>query len=573
MAANSTTSLLLLLPSTPHNNRKGSDLGDRVLSISVGQRSFECSLKVYSVPRRVFDGAQVVRCFKSNGSAQSQGGCRGDDVSCSAFVSTDLGRSKLLDTSSNSMNDFERQLQEFFDEVKAMLKRSNVEGAIELLKANYEVAKEQMDAGNKGMEQAALLDVVALGYMGVGNIKMVTLLLEMLKEIVTTQEDNEPIMDSVLIHMGSMYTHIGKFGDAMLMYERSLKILEGLYGQSSPFLIIPLLGMAKVYTSITRASKAIDTYHRAITILEMSKGAGSEDIVVPLLGLGNLLLREGKAAEAENSFSRIFKIYEELYGENDGRTGLAMCSLAHTKSVHGDLDEAILLYNKGLQVIKDSKYMSLDDEVIEKIRIDLAELLHAAGRQQEGRKLLEECLLIAEKYDGKSHPSLVTHLINLATSYSRSKNFVEAERLLRSGLRIMQKAVEPDDQSITIPMLHLAVTLYHLNRDTEAEHLALEVVRIREEAFGRESLLVGEALDCLVSIQTRLNKDDGETLALLKRVLSIQQRELGEESEEVMLTMKKVLFYLNKMGRRDEKLLLERKLSLLRRKYKLKVKW
>lgn len=113
-------------------------------------------------------------------------------------------------------------------------------------------------------------------------------------------------------------------------------------------------------------------------------------------------------------------------------------------------------------------------------------------RGNEGRELLEECLLITEKYKGKDHPSSVTHLINLATSYSQSKNYVQAERLLRTSLEIMMKSVRPDDSSITFPMLHLAVTLYRLNQDEEAEQLTLEVLRIREKAFGKDSLPVGK---------------------------------------------------------------------------------
>lgn len=107
--------------------------------------------------------------------------------------------------------------------------------------------------------------------------------------------------------------------------------------------------------------------------------------------------------------------------------------------------------------------------------------------------------MITEKYKGKEDPSSATHLINLATSHSRSKNYAEAERLLRTSLEIMGKTVGPDDQSITFPMLHLAVTLYHLKRDEEAEQLALEALHIREKAFGKDSLPVGMLLFSLWS--------------------------------------------------------------------------
>ncbi|KAL6127254.1 hypothetical protein ACLB2K_075295 [Fragaria x ananassa] len=78
-------------------------------------------------------------------------------------------------------------------------------------------------------------------------------------------------------------------------------------------------------------------------------------------------------------------------------------------------------------------------------------------------------------------------------------------------------------------MLHLAVTLYQLKRDEEAEQLALQALHIREKAFGKDSLPVAEALDCLVSIQTRLTRDDEVLLDQLKRVLSIQEKEFGPE--------------------------------------------
>ncbi|KAF9600793.1 hypothetical protein IFM89_012532, partial [Coptis chinensis] len=152
--------------------------------------------------------------------------------------------------------------------------------------------------------------------------------------------------------------------------------------------------------------------------------------------------------------------------------------------------------------------------------------------EHEGRELLKECLLTTEKYNGNEHPSSVTHLLNLATSYSRSKNFVEAEHLHREGLRIMETAMGSEDPSITVPMLSLAVTLYHLKQDVEAEQFALEAVRIHERAFGNKSLIYvllanARKLDCLISIQARIGNDDADALALLKRVLSIQEKELG----------------------------------------------
>ncbi|XP_016471148.2 uncharacterized protein LOC107793338 isoform X2 [Nicotiana tabacum] len=496
-------------------------------------------------------------------------------------LNSSLGSQSYTDLKDNvpsSLHILEEQLRDLFNEVHAMIRIGKENEARDLLLANYEAVKEQIDAGNKGIEEAAILDVTALGYMALGDTSSVKPLLDALGEIVDDLKDEEPLLDSILTHMGNMYEKLENFEMSICLYGRAVKVIERLYGNTSSFIVTPLLGMAKVLGSHRKTTKAIEAYHRVVKILESSRGEESEELVVPLFAMGNLLLKEGRVADAENAFNRILTTYMKLYGENDGRVGLSMSYLARAKCAKGDVNEAIELYKEALRRLKDSDYIAIDDQIMEKMRVDLAELLHVVGRGEEGRLLLEECLLITEKFKGEGHPSSVSHLVNLATSYSQSKRFAEAERMLRMSLQIMLKNVSPDDQSITFPMLHLAVTLYNLNRSEEAEKYALEVLQIREKAFGKDSLPVeflyaGEALDCLVSIQTQLGKDDGELLELLKRVLKIQEKAFGTDSEEVMETLKKIVYYLEKMGRRHDKLPLQRRLSKLRSKYNQMVQY
>jgi len=79
----------------------------------------------------------------------------------------------------NHANDFEEHLQELFDEVKTLISTGKEGDAIDLLDANYQAVKEQLDAGFSGVEEAALLDIIALGYIAVGNLKMVGSLLDL----------------------------------------------------------------------------------------------------------------------------------------------------------------------------------------------------------------------------------------------------------------------------------------------------------------------------------------------------------------------------------------------------------
>lgn len=521
----------------------------------------KCNTKMYVLPTQIF------RCCATTESIHV-GITTSHDTQVSSIVGgpNKSQREPLRD-------DFETNLEELFSEIKSMISIGNKSDALDLLEANYEAVREQIVAGRKTIEEAAILDVIALGYMAIGDFKMVDFILNTLNEIVHNLRDDEPLLGSILTHMGSMHSALGKFENSMVFYNRALEILERNHGSNSTSLVMPLLGMGKALGSGGRAKKAIDIYHRTISILESNMGTESMELVVPLNALGNLLIEEGKAKDAESYFMRIVGIYTKLYGKEDERVGMAMCSLANAKCAKGDAEGAIDLYWSGLRVMEQSENMNLDDSVLEKTRVDLSELLHVVGREKEGRKLLEECLSITKKYKGEEDPSFITHLTNLATSYSRSKNYIESERLLRLSLQIMKKTVGPSDPSITFPMLQLAVTLYNLKQDEEAEQLALDVLRIREKAFGNSSLPVGEALECLISIQKRVGRDDGEILEMLKRNLGIQEREFGNESEQVVGTLKKIVFYMEKMGIKDQKYPFQRRLSLLRNKFKQQVQY
>ncbi|KAG2333035.1 hypothetical protein Bca4012_017294 [Brassica carinata] len=160
---------------------------------------------------------------------------------------------KMLNPSSdvNGMTEFEIELQYLFNEVKSMVKIGKERDLMDLLRANYVAVKEEIDSGLKGVEQAAVLDIIALGYMAVGDLKPLPALLDMvtlssqtletesfyfnwivlsetevdkwlISKIVDKLKDSEPLLDSVLMHVGSMYSALGMFGNALLAHQRAV---------------------------------------------------------------------------------------------------------------------------------------------------------------------------------------------------------------------------------------------------------------------------------------------------------------------------------------------------------------
>lgn len=69
-----------------------------------------------------------------------------------------------------------------------------------------------------------------------------------LKEVVGSIKDDEPLMDIVLVHMGSMYSTLKKFEKSTIVYGRAINIMENkygrfVYGDSETFMLMILFSI------------------------------------------------------------------------------------------------------------------------------------------------------------------------------------------------------------------------------------------------------------------------------------------------------------------------------------------
>lgn len=49
--------------------------------------------------------------------------------------------------------------------------------------------------------------------------------------IVDSLKDDEPLLDAILMHMGSMYSTLENYEKSMLVYQRVINVLESRYGK------------------------------------------------------------------------------------------------------------------------------------------------------------------------------------------------------------------------------------------------------------------------------------------------------------------------------------------------------
>lgn len=453
----------------------------------------------------------------------------------------------------NEVTELQEQLQQLYSKVLKLIEEGEEDSGRALIEANYEVVMEQLESGDKSMDQIAMLDILAQLRLSLGEFEEAEYLLDKTKDLMEAVgiDPEQPLVDRILEHVGSMYTALGKPSEGLPFYLKSIEIQEHLLGEESPLIVKTLLGLATTLTDMDDTIRAIGVYNRVLLIIEKNKGPTDESLALPLSHLGHCLLEEGRVDEAELAMLRALKLVEQTFGALDGRVGIAKCALARTKAARGAVDESVSLYREGLHVMEGcSKFMD-DDPSLETVRTDLAELLNMIERHDEAEELWEKNLHAKERVIGPNDPTLVVHLQNLATAYAVSGKYEECVPLLRRSLKLTTANLGPNAPQVSVPLECLATALHHTGRQYEAEPLARQALHIREAAFGSDSAIVGEACNCLASILHSIGRFE-EALTLMKRVLAIQEKHLGPDSPEIVMTLQLMIMLLDKLGRIDD---------------------
>ncbi len=207
----------------------------------------------------------------------------------------------------------------------------------------------------------------------------------------------------------------------------------------------------------------------------------------------------------------------------------------------------------------------------------------------EAEPLLEQAVQIRETAFGPEHALVATSLNNLAGLYQEQGRDADAEPLIARANAIRLKAAGLDDlealprriqelqwsgetaeaaalagRYVTlaeerhgekpglVPALMEAASLFEQQGDTaKAEALLKQAIRIREAAFGPDSLEVAECLEALGRVYQTAGRYENAEVAL-KHALDIRVAALGERNEQVIDTMQVLAGVSEAAGRKAE---------------------
>ncbi|OJD25604.1 hypothetical protein ACJ73_03029 [Blastomyces percursus] len=162
--------------------------------------------------------------------------------------------------------------------------------------------------------------------------------------------------------------------------------------------------------------------------------------------------------------------------------------------------------------------------------------LYSDGRYNEAKALFSDMMALQLRKNGNEHPSTLTSMANLASTYQNQGQWKEAEELKVQVLEISKRVLGNEHPSTLTSMANLASTYWNQGRWKEAEELQVQVLEISKRVLGNEHPSTLTSMANLASTY----QDQGrwkEAEELKVQVLEIRKRVLGNEHPDTLTSM------------------------------------
>ena len=186
----------------------------------------------------------------------------------------------------------------------------------------------------------------------------------------------------------------------------------------------------------SKLAEAESACRAGLAIRRNRLGNNSDEVAWALGTLDNVLEDEGKPAEGEAVIREALAIHRKNHGEDHPSVGMDYCGLARSLAGQNKLDEAVINYRRGLDILERIAAGKHDQMWG---HINLASVLERQGKLGEAELHCRKALAIARKELGADHPDLPFSTASLAGILRREGKLAEARPLAEEAVAICQR--------------------------------------------------------------------------------------------------------------------------------------
>ena len=278
------------------------------------------------------------------------------------------------------------------------------------------------------------------------------------QRINTELTDQPGIQATLMDTMGSVYTSLGLYGQAVPLMQQALEKRRTLLGPQHLEVAQSLNNLGEALTRTSNYTESERDLRQALAIRRAQLGNNSADVAVTLSSLAEVLSARGEYAQGLPLIEEALKIRRSLFGEKNVLVAESIGNLGQNYGERGDHKQAEV-YQRQALALQRALHPGAHPALAESIN-NLAWTLMALDRPQDAEPLYREALDMQRKLLGDAHPDLALALNNLGYARERRGDYRGAEAAYQEALKMNRRLLGERHPEVANMMGNLAFVMY-----------------------------------------------------------------------------------------------------------------
>ncbi len=325
--------------------------------------------------------------------------------------------------------------------------------------------------------------------------------------------------------IGRTYFFRGRLEDAEKNFQEAVDMKIKLAGNNEMSLFDPYQSLGALNRRLLRLDRSLYYYKKAEAIWENNhrpKDHPSYGMMV--YGLGNLNIETGMYEDAKQNYRDAAKTFVKYFGEKDFRTASAYANIGACYRNQLEYAEAEQYYSMGKAIYEE--VLPEDHPFIVTSYIDMADMHHAFGNEEESAKFSALAIGLMEKYQPKdNNRDLALACLYYAATLAELNRLDEAKQRVETAIAIL---TQMDELYLTSQAWTLSGKIRHLMND---DAIADQHYRQAIELFGKDptrTRQLGYNLGAYGKFKNELG-DPKEALAMFDKAMYQLNTSIGEK--------------------------------------------
>ena len=362
----------------------------------------------------------------------------------------------------------------------------------------------------------------------------------------------QPSIQATLMEtMGTVYTSLGLYDQAVSLLQSALDKRKALYGEKHLEVARSLDRLGEVLKLKAEYDRALPMYRQALALRREMLGNEHVDTARSVYELADLESRMGNYAEAEPLFREALTLRRKVNGANSPEVAQSLEGLALNLFDQGNYKDSVPLMREAVATQRKT-HDGPDPDLAEAIN-NLGWMLAEMGEYRETEQLYREALEMKKALLGDVHPEIAIGINNVAFVLYTQGKYDAAEPLYLDALAMQRKLLGLDHPDIALALNNLAFLAHEKGDLITAVKMSQDSLDMYRRTLGPEHPLVAQGMNTLAMWLIEQGKL-ASAEPLVRGALDMRRKLLGPEHADVAVSMTLLGCLLVESGRYDEAL-------------------